>query len=203
MPKPSRRVASGPAYCRILWPTDFSAMAQAVLPYALYLAGGAGAELVLLHVVALPWGYAGPEVPGALWREFQKNRAAAREELRRLAVQLKVANLHVHTVVAEGVPFAQICRIAKRLRCDLITIATHGRTGLHHALMGSVTEQVVRWAPCPVLTVRPSSLAAPAPGRGETNPRAAGGRRGAPAGPGLRDPRHPGPRPGDDRPRGT
>jgi nucleotide-binding universal stress UspA family protein len=53
------------------------------------------------------------------------------------------------------VPFEQILRVAKRLRCDLIVLATHGRTGLQHVLMGSVAENVVRRAPCPVLTVRP------------------------------------------------
>jgi glycine betaine transporter len=59
-------------------------------------------------------------------------------------------------VLTEGVPFPQIVRAAKRLRCDLIVLATHGRTGLAHAIMGSVAENVIRHAPCPVLTVRPA-----------------------------------------------
>ena len=57
-----------------------------------------------------------------------------------------------HTVLTEGVAFHQIVRAAKRLRCDLIVLATHGRTGLVHAIMGSVAENVLRRAPCPVLS---------------------------------------------------
>lgn len=58
------------------------------------------------------------------------------------------------TVLVEGVSFDQILRTAERLRCDLIVIATHGHTGLAHALIGSVAENMVRRALCPVLTVR-------------------------------------------------
>jgi nucleotide-binding universal stress UspA family protein len=49
----------------------------------------------------------------------------------------------------------QIIQAARRFKCDLIVLATHGRTGLKHVLMGSVAENVVRRASCPVLTVRP------------------------------------------------
>ena len=146
-------------YRRILWPTDFSPLARTALPYAMDLASDTGAELVLLHVLTPPIAYAGPEIPGALWGELQqKNRAAAREELRRLAAQVKGPKARIHTLLAEGVPFDQILRVAKRLRCDLIVIATHGRTGLAHVVMGSVAENVVRRATCPVLTVRPPTI---------------------------------------------
>jgi nucleotide-binding universal stress UspA family protein len=47
------------------------------------------------------------------------------------------------------------CGVARRIRCTLIMLATHGRTGLKHVLLGSVAEDVVRRAPCPVLIVRP------------------------------------------------
>jgi len=57
--------------------------------------------------------------------------------------------------LTEGVPFYEILQVAKRLRCDLIVLATHGRTGLVHAIMGSVAENVVRRARCPVLTIHP------------------------------------------------
>ncbi|HEY7677871.1 MAG TPA: universal stress protein [Candidatus Methylomirabilis sp.] len=146
-------------YRRILWPTDFSALAKAALPYAEDLAADSGAELVLLHVLTPPVAYAGPEIPGALWGELQqKNRVAAREEIRRLASQVKRPKVRVHTVLAEGVPFDQILKVAKRLRCDLTVVATHGRTGLAHVVMGSVAENVVRRATCPVLTVRPPRI---------------------------------------------
>jgi nucleotide-binding universal stress UspA family protein len=146
------------AFRRILWPTDFSPTAKAALPYAADLAADHGAQLVLLHVLPVYTMYV-PEVSGAVWVDLQrKAKAAAAEDLRRLAAQLEGPKIRTHTVLAEGVPFDQILRVARRLRCDLIVIATHGRTGLGHVFMGSVAENVVRRAPCPVLTVRPPKL---------------------------------------------
>ncbi len=143
-------------YHRILWPTDFSALAKAALPHAVGLASAAEAELVLLHVLPPPAAYAVRDISGAMWIPLQrKTRAAAQAQLRRLEKQVAQSNVRTHVLVTEGVPFLQILRAAKRLRCDLIVLATHGRTGLIHAVMGSVTENVLRRAPCPVLTVRP------------------------------------------------
>jgi len=141
-------------YRRILWPTDLSPLAKAALPHAVALASDAGAELVLFHVLPLPAAYA--EISGAMWIPLQRKiRAGAQRRLRGLEKQVTGPNFRTHTVLTEGVPFLQIVRAAKRLRCDLIVLATHGRTGLVHAMMGSVAENVLRRAPCPVLTVRP------------------------------------------------
>jgi nucleotide-binding universal stress UspA family protein len=49
----------------------------------------------------------------------------------------------------------ELIRAARSARADLLVVGTHGRTGLRHALLGSVAEKVVRKAPCPVLVVRP------------------------------------------------
>ena len=68
------------------------------------------------------------------------------------------------TRVHEGDPATQIVRVAQETRCDLIVLGTHGRTGLGRLLMGSVAEQVLRKAPCPVLTVKtpfPETSSAP------------------------------------------
>ncbi len=159
MRAPTRGKVKTPRYHRILWPTDFSALAKAALPHAVGLASSAGAELVLLHVLPSLAAYTVPDLSGALSVSLQrKTRAAAQRQLRRLEKQVKGPNLRTHTVLTEGVPFLQIVRAAKRLRCDLIVLATHGRTGLIHAIMGSVAENVIRRAPCPVLTVRPPRL---------------------------------------------
>jgi nucleotide-binding universal stress UspA family protein len=158
MAGPGPRSSKRARFQRILWPTDFSPTAKAALPYALGAAGDHGAQLVLLHVIPVASMYV-PEVSGPVWMDLQKKaRAAAVQDLRRLAEQMKDQGVRTHTVVAEGVPFDQILRVAKKLRCDLIVLATHGRTGLKHVLMGSVAENVVRRAPCPVLTVRPPRL---------------------------------------------
>ncbi|HUJ73504.1 MAG TPA: universal stress protein [bacterium] len=146
------------AYRRILWPTDFSPLATAALPHALKLAADNGAELVVLHVLPVAALFAMAEMMGAAWEQLDRaNWTRAKAELLRITEQLqrKAPPLRVHRVVAKGVAFDQILRVAKRLRCDLIVLATHGRTGLRHVVLGSVAENVVRRAPCPVLTVRP------------------------------------------------
>jgi len=58
------------------------------------------------------------------------------------------------SIIRRGVPFVEILTAAGELKVDLITIATHGRTGLQQVLFGSTAEKVVRKAPCPVLSIR-------------------------------------------------
>jgi nucleotide-binding universal stress UspA family protein len=78
--------------------------------------------------------------------------AEARDEL---AVTAKVVtNAHVEQLVEVGDAADVICRVADRLRVDVIIVGSHGRSGLGRLLLGSVSEQVVRHAPCPVLVVR-------------------------------------------------
>ena len=62
------------------------------------------------------------------------------------------------THVELGRPYVEIVRYARKVSADLIVIGTHGRSGLSHVLLGSVTEKVVRKASCPVLTVRPPDM---------------------------------------------
>jgi glycine betaine transporter len=150
---------AGATYRRILWPTDLSPLAQAAAPHVLGLASGAGAEVVLLHVLPSATTYVVPPKMGTLLVRLQREaRAAAEVQLRRLERQLKAPGIRAHAVLAMGVPFQEIVRAARRLRCDLIVLATHGQTGLAHAVLGSVAENVVRHAPCPVLTVRPARI---------------------------------------------
>ena len=66
----------------------------------------------------------------------------------------RLAGVPVRTAFLEGRPFVEIIRYARDHKIDLVVIATHGRTGLTHALFGSVAEKVVRKAPCPVLVVK-------------------------------------------------
>jgi len=57
-------------------------------------------------------------------------------------------------VLRSGRPFVEIVRLAREIPADLVVMGTHGRSGLRHALIGSVAERVVRKSPCPVLTVK-------------------------------------------------
>ncbi len=137
---------------KILIPTDFSDCAQHALMYALSLATEYKAQLIVLHVVpqlSLP-----PEMEasaGALYDEMEKR---AKEKITKLIPKRFLEKIKVQNVIVRGVPFLEIIKEARRRGVDLITIATHGRTGLQHAVFGSVAENVARKAPCPVLIVR-------------------------------------------------
>jgi len=141
---------------RILVPSDFSKFSEVALTYGSALAEKFGAELYLLHVVQdlslfIPDAVA---VAPPLVPPMDQFTAAAREALERLVHQSQLEHLRVHGEIREGTPFYEIIRYAKELEIDLIVMGTHGHAGLAHVLLGSVTERVVRKAPCPVLTVR-------------------------------------------------
>jgi glycine betaine transporter len=62
--------------------------------------------------------------------------------------------------MAEGIPYEEINREAERGEYDLVVMGTHGRTGIRHALLGSVAEKVIQTGHCPVLVVHPRRAAA-------------------------------------------
>jgi nucleotide-binding universal stress UspA family protein len=145
----------------ILLATDFSEPAKHALRLACSLARDYDAHLIVLHVAVPPPMVYGegilPPDPEVLARE-------AREQLDRL--QFRDTNLHVERRFEEGDATTEILRVAAETRADLIVMGTHGRTGLSRLLMGSIAEQVVRRAPCSVLTVkapRPEAVAASEP----------------------------------------
>lgn len=134
---------------KILFPTDFSTCSDAAFDTAVSLARDTGAKLLIVHVeeptVAYGGGiaYYGVPDPGI-------------EEQRRMLEKLVPADArvaHEHHLIS-GAPADAIVRFAQQEGVDLIVISTHGRTGLRRALMGSVSEAVVRQAHCPVLTLR-------------------------------------------------
>jgi len=78
----------------------------------------------------------------------------ARERLQNLLTEVDRDRFKAELVTRRGSPFVEIVRYAKDRDIDLIVMGTHGRGPIAHMLLGSVAEQVVRKAPCPVLTVR-------------------------------------------------
>ena len=140
---------------KVLFPTDFSEPSEAGWTYALAFAKEFSAEVVLLHVVPDP-----PRLAEAYEMGFTPERfiQAATEEARRMMAEMiaKAADWRVQITpqVRQGVEFREIIQAAREAEADLIVMGTHGRTGLAHALIGSVAEKVVRKAPCPVLTVK-------------------------------------------------
>lgn len=154
---------------KILLPTDLSEHSTVVFPLARFFAEKFGARLTLLHViepdVTYPvfWGDAG-SMPVAV-KKPEEVRADVLAKLEHFRSR-NLAGLPVEIEIREGVPYLEIARLAEEARFPMVLISTHGWTGWKHLLLGSVTERVVRSAPCGVLTVRPSQEArAPQPAR--------------------------------------
>lgn len=141
---------------RILLPTDFSANSVIATEYACELAEKFNAEIHLLHTlefhhIATPDFGMGLALPAFV----EESKAAAEKALNNVLDPQWTAGRKVVQSIVEGSPVKEIVGYARSQDIDLIVISTHGRTGLAHVLMGSVAENIVRSAPCPVLTVRP------------------------------------------------
>ncbi|MGE3178252.1 MAG: universal stress protein [Vicinamibacterales bacterium] len=143
---------------RILCPVDFSEASRHALEQAAVVAGWFDAPITLLHVytqVFLPVpglgmpGYASDFVLGP------DERQRLKEEAERFAAPVRAAGARVDTRVEVGQAIAHILGTAQEERADLVVIGTHGASGFEHLVLGSVTEKVLRKAPCPVLTVPP------------------------------------------------
>lgn len=127
-----------PYAARILVPTDFSPLSALALDHAVALASLCRASIHLVHV------HADSSPPGA----------GGEPRLAALVSRCGGDRLVVTSQVCAGPPAATIVQVAADRAVDLIVIGTHGRQGLAHLMLGSVAEQVVRTAPCPVLIVR-------------------------------------------------
>jgi nucleotide-binding universal stress UspA family protein len=138
----------------LLVPHDFSETAQSALAYAIELATKLHARITVLHAYELP-SYGFPDVGFALTAEVVQdieNKSA--DGLKKVAANARRTGLEVAEVLRQGPAWSEIDAVAKELKVDLVVMGTHGRRGISRALLGSVAEQVVRTAPCPVLTVR-------------------------------------------------
>lgn len=137
----------------ILVPTDLSASAEHALEYACELAHGIGAEIHLLNVVGIP-ALGVPELGVALTStmidQMVVDNQTALEEIARTKCTAALGQV----LIKVGDARDMITQTARDLGVDLIVMGTHGRRGISRALLGSVTEAVVRSASCPVLTVR-------------------------------------------------
>ena len=140
----------------ILHPTDFSESSEWAFHLACSLARDHRASLIVVHVIPPPVSHG--EVVA---RQGPSGyRAQMCDWLYRL--QAPSSGLTIDHRLTDGDPSAEILRVAEDNNCDLIVMGTHGRTGLPRLLMGSVAEQIVRRASCPVLTVK-SPFAEPVP----------------------------------------
>jgi universal stress protein A len=142
----------------ILVPVDFSASSLAAVDHAVALAERFGSSIELLHVWSLPSALGPdepvplPDHPGETMSEYAEGQAG--EFLQSMLVDLEERGARVRGKLERGEPVKTILDTARQGGHDLIVMGTHGRTGLAHLVRGSVAEQVVRRAPCPVLTIR-------------------------------------------------
>ena len=127
-----------PYAARILVPTDFSPLSTLALEHAIALASLCRASIHLMHVQADASGHVAGEEP----------------RLAGLVSRCHAEAIVVTAQVCTGQPAAAIAEVAAERAVDLIVLGTHGRHGVAHLILGSVAEDVVRTAPCPVLTVR-------------------------------------------------
>ncbi len=140
---------------KILAPTDLSDLSLAGLRYALNLARTVGAQVTVYHAIEIEelMHHSTPDLLGDV---VKKHEAAIQRFLKAQCSDL-LPGLEIHAKAELGTPDVNIVDEAKNENVDLIVISTHGRTGLSHILVGSVTERVVRHASCPVLSIRPDS----------------------------------------------
>ncbi len=138
---------------RILVPTDMSDFAELALRYALYFNETLGSRITLMHAETMPL-Y--PEQPFGYYLENAADaRRDAAERLRDYAHGKVPAAVQVETTVVDDIPARAIVDTADHVDADLIVMGTHGRHGLTRALLGSVTERVLRMTSRPMLSVTP------------------------------------------------
>ena len=145
-----------PKFVKILCPIDFEPYSIEALEMACELAQERNATIHLLHVARIPSGDMDVPLPIVANPRWER---AARGKLERIArdrLEGKVTYL-IHVI--SGIPDSDVARVAKELGVDLVVMATHGRKGLSHFILGSVAEHVIREADCPVLTMRPKKRA--------------------------------------------
>jgi universal stress protein A len=131
----------------ILQPTDFSDVANHAFRFACGLAQRYQAPLVVLHVSTGLAAFKG------------ENLSAERpaQYLEKVWAQLETyqwPGVEIHRSIEEGDPVEQILRASQTFPCDLIVMGSHGRSGVKRLLLGSVAEQIIRRATCPVLIVK-------------------------------------------------
>lgn len=129
-----------PLFKKILCPIEFDRIAIPAIELALAIAHRNHASICLLCVV--------PE-------DSEELKKLATDELRSIARRWLEGKVRHENVVRVGAPAATIIKAEDELGADLVVMATHGRTGERHHLIGSVTERVVRESTRPVMTIRP------------------------------------------------
>lgn len=136
---------------KILVPIDFSDESSLALDWGIMLAGNqAGSSLYLCHVLTVPMSPLGPE--GIAYGYLGPEKKAAEERLQAWRALIP-KTIPCYELLGHGRPAVEIIRLAEKHAIDLMLLAAHGRQGFSRLIHGSVTGEVVRLAPCPVLVL--------------------------------------------------
>ncbi len=151
----ARKQPSAISIKNVLYATDFSATSESAFPYATALCRRFGSTLHVAHVLSdanllLMTGGVDYVSVGTIYEDAH---TLAQEKLQQLTARL--GKIRSRTHVRHGQVWTNLRGIVVENEIDLIVVATHGRTGLGKLLLGSVAEDILRHAPCPVLTVGP------------------------------------------------
>jgi nucleotide-binding universal stress UspA family protein len=143
-----------------LLPTDGSRLAAKGVKQGLALAHAIGANVTVLHVapefqMVIDEGFVLPNVTALKKRFDEQTAKQAKKIVDAVAADARAAHLKCETVVAQSArPYEAILQHAKKAKCDLIVMSSHGRTGLASLLLGSETSKVLTHSKTPVLVVR-------------------------------------------------
>lgn len=148
---------------RVLVATDFSPVSERALAYALPIVRRYGSTMSIVHAMSPQ--VREPIILDPLPFQLDRERLGAETEMARLAEEMPVKNLHPHMFLERGGAWDVLASIIQRENPDLLVLGTHGRGGLKKLVLGSVAEEVLRQAKCPVLTVGPN---VPPADRGKT-----------------------------------
>jgi universal stress protein A len=139
----------------VLFPTDFSDLSVAALPLAMDLAAKYGAKLHCLYVVEEPQIYSSLEMGSVAIPTSGELKESAQARMEKFSQELLADSPHGYSSkVVIGRAATEVVNYAKEVGADMIVMATHGYSGVKHVMLGSTTEDVLRHASCPVLSVR-------------------------------------------------
>ena len=144
-----------PTLKTILCAVDFSEGSPQVAEYAATLAAAAKADILCVYIAPSLAEYVGFNVPQAALDTFIGDVVASAETTMNDFLANNFKDLPVKGLVLAGYPAEEILKAAETHHADMIVMGTHGRTGIDRIIFGSVAENVVKAATCPVLTVKP------------------------------------------------
>ncbi|MCX6170371.1 MAG: universal stress protein [Ignavibacteriales bacterium] len=141
----------------IIVPTDFSKLSFTALEYAKDVAEKMEAEIHLIYVLEKTPPFLALSSLNVSEEEVMKSmEEQALKQLKETSRNItEDSSIKITEILRKGVDYEEIIKYSKEIHCDMIVLATHGRTGILHNLLGSVAEKVIRYAQCPVLVISP------------------------------------------------